>query len=388
MSRPALVPDPKSLSGIFKGAGGVELANCHVIMNTPDACTFHLHCDSALFQKHPKDLLVRLQTSDLADVASIQRLAYTRLPDLVPPILDVGDTLSANATKLHHCITPFYTDAVPLSNVWDMLERDQQHEMMDLIVSAVEKLQDFEHTEMCLGSNNNSRGFDNLKYGKGPADAPRRACTCDTKRLIYSIVGGINESSRLLETDDGIVLEPLLKGMVRLELTSSELEELQKQVVLCHMDLEPRNVLVKERPDNEGGRCRYDLVAIIDWEMAGFYPFAYERGIKDTALGSSNLSFSWYSLFKQKTCHLLPSEDCHGKLLQLLWFVSEARKRQLPRNVGVRVQAKWVNRESIQRAADPRQGWIRKTGCSAPRTFTKEDQESLEHEVLKELGLG
>lgn len=37
---------------------------------------------------------------------------------------------------------------------------------------------------------------------------------------------------------------------------------------------------------------RYKLAAIIDWEMAGFFPFAYERGLKDVILRSSHLSYS------------------------------------------------------------------------------------------------
>ena len=72
-----LVPDANMLSGIFQGATDVKLANCRIISNTFNTCTFYFHCESALFQQHSKGLLVRLQTSNLADVANIQRLAYT-----------------------------------------------------------------------------------------------------------------------------------------------------------------------------------------------------------------------------------------------------------------------------------------------------------------------
>lgn len=35
--------------------------------------------------------------------------------------------------------------------------------------------------------------------------------------------------------------------------------------------------------------------------MAGSFSFAYDYHLMDAVLGSSNLSFTWYSLFKQKS---------------------------------------------------------------------------------------
>lgn len=55
------------------------------------------------------------------------------------------------------------------------------------------------------------------------------------------------------------------------------------------------------------------------------------------------------------------------------------------RNVGVRFQAKWIEREQVE-ISDVRQGWARKSGTKAPKAFTKDDREVLEQEVLKELG--
>lgn len=58
----------------------------------------------------------------------------------------------------------------------------------------------------------------------------------------------------------------------------------------------------------------------------------------------------------------------------------------MTRNVGIRVQAKWVQREQVEESSDLRRGWVRKAGAKAPRGFTKDDQANLELEVLKELG--
>ena len=53
----------------------------------------------------------------------------------------------------------------------------------------------------------------------------------------------------------------------------------------------------------------------------------------------------------------------------------------MSRNVGVRVQEKWIQREKIEESSDIREGWIRKAGEKS-QVFTKEE---LENEVLKEL---
>ena len=109
--------------------------------------------------------------------------------------------------------------------------------------------------------------------------------------------------------------------------------------------------------------CRsggYELAAIIGWEMACFCPFAYEYGVKDIVLGSSNLSFQWYRLFKERAAHLLPQEECHTKLIKVISIIDESKKRSMMRNVGVRFQAKWVERQKIAMSVDARRGWSRK----------------------------
>lgn len=134
------------------------------------------------------------------------------------------------------------------------------------------------------------------------------------------------------------------KKIGRAEFTHADLDNLRHHAVFCHNDLEPRNILVKKTSPTEDKSPRYELAAIIDWEMAGFYPFTYEYGVKDTVLGFSNLFFSWYSLFKERTSYMLPRAECHIKLIKALRIINKSKKKSMTRNVGIRVQAKWVER--------------------------------------------
>lgn len=68
----------------------------------------------------------------------------------------------------------------------------------------------------------------------------------------------------------------------QIELSQSDLDELQRHVVFCHNDLEPRNILM--RKVSSGG---YELASIIDWQMTDFSPLAYVYGFKNTVVGSS-----------------------------------------------------------------------------------------------------
>jgi hypothetical protein len=121
--------------------------------------------------------------------------------------------------------------------------------------------------------------------------------------------------------------------------------------------------------------------------MAGFFPFAYEFGSKDTFLGSENLFFTWYSLFKERAARLLPEGECHTKLIMAIGIVVQSRERAMKGNVGKHIRERWIERERVKLSADVRRGWVREDGAEGMVPFAKEDDESLEDEVLKALGL-
>ncbi|KAK3324799.1 hypothetical protein B0T19DRAFT_429466 [Cercophora scortea] len=394
-----LVPDEKILSAIFPGATDIKLTSCcNIISNTFDTCTFSIHLEIAPLSGYPKDLLVRLETSGsrLATVAALQRLGHAQLPNLIPSVLDVGTTTTADGTPVEYSVTAYCTGTITLEDVWDTLGQPHQLESVDSVVHAMEKLQKLDRN-----SEDVSRSLTGTPYvlNNGASDCmqsvrtsiggPKLGYFPDVKQFLGGILRASNLKSpncTLSEIDDGIVLVSAFEDIGRVEFTRSDLDNLQHHVVFCHNDLEPRNILVREISSAEGKSPQYELAAIIDWEMAGFFPFAYEYGLKDTVLGSSNLSFSWYSLFKERTSHLLPRAEYHTKLIKALKIVDESKKRSMTRNVGIRFQAKWVGREDVEKSLDLRRGWVRKAGAKPPGRFTKADQANLELEVLKELG--
>lgn len=167
---------------------------------------------------------------------------------------------------------------------------------------------------------------------------------------------------KLLGTDDGLSIQSEYDGIGQIDLSHSDLDELQHCVVFCHNDLEPRNILVRKSSSG-----KYELAGVIDWEMAGFFPFAYEYGVKDTSLGCENLYCSWYTMFKGKASYLLLQTECHTKFIKAVRIIEKSKKKAMSRNVGVRVQAKWIqgNLPTSVKVGSAKQG--RKVKCLLKR---------------------
>lgn len=394
-----LVPDEKILSTIFSGADAT-LASCNIFSNTFDTCTFSVHLDVAPLSNYAKDTLVRLEISAgrLASVAALQQLAHAQLPDLVPLVLDVGNTTTADGTPVEYSVMAYCMGTITLEDIWDTISPTNQLELVDSVVRAVEKLQRLDPNSGDVRSRlDTPNGSDNEGSPSGCPHSvknliggPNLGYSPDIKQFLRRILQASSPNSpdcTLLETDRGIMLGLIFQDIGWVEFTHSDIDDLQNNVVFCHNDLEPRNILVRETSPSGDKSPRYELAAIIDWEMAGFYPFAYEYSVKDIVLGSSNLSFNWYSLFKERTSHLLPRVDGHTKLMKALRIIDESNKRTMTGNVGIRVQAKWMEREKVELSSDIREGWVLKAGAEAPGPFTKDDQANLEQVVLRELGL-
>lgn len=224
---------------------------------------------------------------------------------------------------------------------------------------------------------------DSAQPAKTSIGGPALGYSPDLKHLLKGVLQESNRKGcELSETADRVTIQSAYEDIGSVDLSRSDFEELHRHVAFCHNDLNPRDILVKEVSPG-----KYDLVGLIDWEMAGLFPFACEIGVKDADLGLANLSFSWYRIFRDLAAHLLPQVECHAKMIKALRIIKKSRLRFRQRNVGVRVQAKWIEREQIEESSDPRRGWVRKAGVEPPKSLTREETSDLELNIAKELGL-
>ncbi|KAH6847419.1 hypothetical protein B0I37DRAFT_430962 [Chaetomium sp. MPI-CAGE-AT-0009] len=383
-----LLPDQQILSAIFPDVPNITADLCTVISNTFETCTFRVQLATEPRPGFPADLVIRLQTagSHLAAIAKLQHLAHLQLPHLVPETLDVGSATDATGREVDYSVTPFLDGTTVLEEIWAGLDPRNQRSLVESIVVAMEQLQKVSAQNpdvFHIVQQYDKSPSESQPSTKSPLGSPHTGFYPGIKQLLEAFLGeraAKSQACEILDTDDGIVVRSAVDEIGEIELSKSDLDHLMGRIVFCHNDLEPRNILVRQVGDG------YELAAIIDWEMAGFFPFAYETGLKDTVLGSSNLWFTWYSLFKEQTAMLIPNEEGHGKLIKALRIIAGSKDATMPNNVGVRVAAKWIKRERLRMSPDVKYGWVREDGAGQLPAFTKEDNDNLELEVLKELG--
>ncbi|KAL4903570.1 hypothetical protein BDW74DRAFT_179567 [Aspergillus multicolor] len=176
---------------------------------------------------------------------------------------------------------------------------------------------------------------------------------------------------------------------------------MQDAVVLCHNDIEPRHILAMKSTGSRGSRLssredqykyKYDLAGIVDWRMAGFYPFAFETADKDVVLGNCNHEFGWYRLFKDRTARFLrPSfsassssyasslHEAQELLMRAMALVrvATAKSEEKTGNLGTLMQVRWLEREKVVRSDDLAVGFVREPKACGVRRFRKEDNEEL-----------
>ncbi|KAG2418698.1 hypothetical protein HFD88_001799 [Aspergillus terreus] len=374
-----LVPDDYLLAEIFPDAKSVST---NIISHTFESCTFVAHQDSQ------EEVIVRLEASGshIPIVSAIQKLATLVIPDYVPAVHQIGTASTENGKKLDYSVTTYIKDAVTLESVWGDLTDDQQSHVAEQVGLAIKNLHSINLLDE-KASQFVKPGSRPITEAAVPLGGPELGFFSNISDLVRGLVASQDgfEQVTITSTDDGgLKFETKFDDIPSVSMSKKDMFALQEAIVLCHNDLEPRNILVRA----ENPAVHYKVVAIIDWELAGFFPFVFESFYRDLALGNANLDFPWYRLFKDQTAQFIPKPLPGGQesLLRALDMVLKARARASTRNVGRLIQRKWIEREQLVQSDEISLGWVRNAEVGEVGRFTKEDNQQLELSVLRELG--
>ena len=411
-----LAPDRALVNSIFPN---YTPASITILSQTYEVCTFIAHMDTTRSTgKWPGKVVVRLElpsSLSLRTVSTLQRVAALAIPEAVPAVLHTGTAKADDGREFEFSVSAFVADAVTLETVWDDLTDRQQSNIMDSVVDAMRRLQKLDLAQDSVQDILKEGGILKTTAGEGGVSPSNPNSVAlgnreigffnDVPGLLRGIIAdnGVSKKVTLTLGQNGILIATATDARrippKPLRIGPQDLELLQRQAVLCHNDLEPRNLLVRPvrvvRDDGSSAQG-YDLAAIIDWEMAGFFPFAYEYYNKDALLGSSNISFSWYALFKDRTAPLFAVGESSFNEPQRAFM--EALDRIQPSigqqpskgprlgDVGALFRQRWIQREQLSPSPIAGFGWGRRRDASGVRRYGKKDNESLEQHVLKELG--
>ncbi|KAK1840551.1 hypothetical protein CCHR01_16825 [Colletotrichum chrysophilum] len=356
-----LAADESLLDHIFPDQPHVSTS---VILQDWDKCVFKASFPNSFKSRCP--CIVRLETvrgdeeaTQFALVSTKQQIASLAIDNLVPKTFQTGVANSAQGKRLQFSVIEFI-EGDTLEEAWEQMSSDSQRSIVTTLVRALGKLHAVRISDDRVQTllrqvlrDSNSESFQEAVMG-GPS------------------TGFLKDGPALLDL-----------GSVKLKKTI--MEQWRHESVFCHNDLTPRNIIVKpcNSPD---GRPDYQLSAIIDWELAGFYPASYELSLQDTYLSGGNRLISFYSLLKRQMKDLVPASWPQVSLLHTMEILFESRQRRLAEgsNIPAIIRQRFMQRLHLRRDEDPYIGWVPKNQGEAQPVFSRADAQRLEDDVIAE----
>ncbi|KAF8815086.1 hypothetical protein BYT27DRAFT_7313041 [Phlegmacium glaucopus] len=270
----------------------------------------------------------------------------------------------ANQKKASFSVTKFIHDTVSLESVWDNVDKEQQTRIVKELFDAVTKL----HASAIV------------------VGGPAVGYFTDIQGFLQGLIK--SHCTFLLDPETGdVTIHSKFDDINPVQISSSDLQLLQHNIVLCHQDLEPRNILV--HPNKlEDGTTHYRVAAILDWEMSGFFPFSYEYVCKDLFLGSANIFPTWYALFKQHGGPLVPMSPLptyQARFMEAIELIHYSWERGV-KPMSSLITKRWLAREGAVRQQPAGTGWLKDGNSLQSKRVPEAEMDELVNQILKELG--
>ncbi|KAI5925069.1 hypothetical protein F4810DRAFT_87268 [Camillea tinctor] len=357
-----------------------------------DKCIF-----KAEWEKASAPCVVRLEDEDekkFTMIAAMHQLAAAIIPKLVPKLLQVGKARNDKGRTFNFMVVDL-VEGDTLENVWQDLDHEQQSSITNELVDAIQKL-------------HSVRLSDDIKeilYKAFDGDTDMVKCLNQTSvfggphtGLLYNgtaLLESINQRREVSEgfctmtaTDDGqgIKIESKFVGLEPVLLDNSDIMKWPEEAIFCHNDLAPCNIIVQSSVSPNGKKL-YRLSGIIDWELSGFYPAAYELSLQDTYLGCGNQHLSFYLLLKDRLKELVPRYPTQIALLRSMELVFESHQRYLYNrgNIPAHIRKRFMQALSLTRDSDPYVGWVRRPGNEPSAEYSRADVDELVKNVIKDM---
>jgi thiamine kinase-like enzyme len=150
-----------------------------------------------------------------------------------------------------------------------------------------------------------------------------------------------------------IRIQPGFEELESIIINNSDTDKWPREAVLCHNDLTPRELILSLRASS-GGKSKYKLAGIIDWELAWLYPASYEVSLEDTYLGA-NRHVSFYLLLKEYMKTIVARSSPQIVLLQAMELIFESQQRLLSdgTNIPAHIRKKFMESSKLARGNNP-----------------------------------
>ena len=182
-----------------------------------------------------------------------------------------------------------------------------------------------------------------------------------------------------------IRIQSIFEELGSIVINNSDIDKWPGEAVLCHNDPTPRNLILQLRASS-GGKSKYKLAGIIDWELAGFYPASYELSLQDTYLGA-NRHVSFYLLLKESMKNFVPRSSSQIVLLQAMELIFESQQRSLlgSTNIPAHIRKRFMENSKLVRDNDHYTGWTRSPLDGPFPEHSSAAVQRLEDDVVEEM---
>ncbi|OHE94207.1 hypothetical protein CORC01_10545 [Colletotrichum orchidophilum] len=358
-----LFPDVDVLCGMPE-LGGVAACEFQVLQNDSSNCAFILDLkEEQPPYGLPNQLYARIRKSEknepLLATAALQKLAYAVLPHLVPKIWGSGHSRTDDGTVIAYVLSQVYPNACTLESVWGDLDDNNRAKLIDNLFEAISKLRrvslpklSYEQRKIFRNTPFEIKDAENPISVGGPSYGYHSGIGSFLQDNLYPRDA---ESTVNTKPDGTVVVSVYAPKEESFGFPQTDLDVLTQSSIFCHNDLEPCNIL----------------------DEAGFVPFAFEVGRKDSHLGLQNVTWSWYDMYRQLAAHHLldtPGHSIWSKLIRCLMSVAACHQDSEGSTTDGQAQRLWQEKEKITFSTLTEEGWV-KMGGSEVFNFKVEENE-------------
>ena len=307
---------------------------------------------------------VRLQPSELGiedrqdDIDIVKRVTIKKISPLVPEAHRSGHIRDARGRLLWYSAERFI-DGHPLDTIWPSLTEEQRGFVISEICDVVRKLHSVRVSAAHLdavratGLSVAQKGdVQRARYGGGVWGFQR-----DPRALLRAMSVRYRDVDH---TSNGKALDLTIVESKHAEVPSvifhpEILSALRSDPsVLCHNNLSPRNIIIKPGYEAFPPDLSW-LAGIVSWDLAGFFPRAFDLAMQDMLIGREHTILSYYLCLKQAMKELVPRSPCNIAIAKMVALAEEHHDRALMRDMERDSWRKWafMNEIELARHADP-----------------------------------
>ncbi|KAI9809566.1 MAG: hypothetical protein M1826_003816 [Phylliscum demangeonii] len=302
-------------------------------------------------------------------VKALAELGRLVLGQLVPKHERTGGVRARDGRAWEYLVTAYVDNSVTMEDAWHDIPPTDRDRLMSEVQKAVLSLRSL--------SRDDRRVQDILPdlpaRGIGGGTEYGQRFFTDVTSLLHGLLAAqqphVQPKHVSITTDetsgDVIVRAENLPAPAETRLTRQDCRRLlDRHVHYGHMDLEPRNILLRA----SDAKCAYQLAAIIDWEMAGFYPDGLEEMHKTTGFGFCSVVWDWYDGYMNCCAAPASRDPSVVRWMEAVYLIRTSTERDLS-SISKRL---WVGyREKLEIEYEAMQmRMVRRKGASSSTTYS------------------